>query len=99
MARSLWLRAALNAVKVSVGQRRLASVGFWQGGTPAFAMERQHIDQAGKRKVRPQQGEWKGISTDRTVLVPEPPEAIRTVGQPSIYTQRRTRAARRLPTF
>lgn len=67
------------SVKVSAGQRRLASLGFWQGGTPAFAMERQHIDEAGKRKVKPQQGEWKGISTDRTVLVPGPPEAVRTV--------------------
>ena len=67
------------SVKVCAGQRRLASMGFWQGGTPPFAMMRQHVDQTGKRKVIPRLGEWKGISTDRTVLVPGPPEAVRTV--------------------
>ena len=67
------------SVKVSAGQRRLAGMGFWQGGTPAFAMVRQHVDQTGQRKVMPRQGEWKGVSTDRTVLVPGPPEAVRTV--------------------
>lgn len=76
------------SVKVSAGQRRLAGLGFWQGGTPPFAMERQHIDPTGKRRVSPKTGEWKGISTDRAVLVPGPPEAVRTVRRAfNLYTK------------
>src|SRR5205814_3513148 len=47
------------SVKVSAGQRRLASMGFWQGGDPPFGMMRQIIDATGKLKEILAFGEWK----------------------------------------
>jgi DNA invertase Pin-like site-specific DNA recombinase len=67
------------SVKVSAGQNRLASMGFWQGGHAPFGMMRQIVDQSRNPKGFPKRGEWKSISTDRIVLKPGPPEAIRTI--------------------
>lgn len=66
-------------VKVSTGQRRLASMGFWQGGFPPFGMRRQLIDQHRNPKGVLKLGQWKTITTDRVVLVPGPPAAVATV--------------------
>ena len=67
------------SVKISDGQRRLASMGFWQGGPAPFAMARKIVDQHGTQKETVAHGQWKSISTDRVVLVPGCPQAIKTV--------------------
>ncbi len=67
------------SVKVSAGQRRLASMGFWQGGFAPFGFVRQLVSQNGEPKQILNDGEWKNINTDRVVLVPGPQEAIDTI--------------------
>jgi len=67
------------SVKVSAGQRRLASMGFWQGGPPPFGMARRIVDKDGRPKEYLGYGEWKSISTDRVVLVPGSPDEVKTV--------------------
>jgi DNA invertase Pin-like site-specific DNA recombinase len=77
------------SVKIFAGQKRLASMGFWQGGPAPFGMMRQIIDQAGTPKGTPAYGEWKSISTDRVVLVPGPPEEVATIRLAyDLYTKR-----------
>jgi DNA invertase Pin-like site-specific DNA recombinase len=67
------------SVKISDGQRRLASMGFWQGGEAPFGMAGRIVDE----KVRPKEilsaGQWKSISTDRVVLVLGSPDAVKTI--------------------
>lgn len=67
------------SVKVSAGQQRLASMGFWQGGMAPFGMLRQMVSQNGELKEILKSGEWKNITTDRVVLTPGPKEAVDTV--------------------
>ena len=67
------------AVKVSAGQRRLASMGFWQGGDAPFGLKRQLVDQNRNPKGVLKFGQWKSISTDRVVLIPGPPKAVATI--------------------
>jgi DNA invertase Pin-like site-specific DNA recombinase len=67
------------SVKVSAGQRRLASMGWWQGGNAPFGFQRMLVSQDGNRKHILKPGEWKSISTDRIVLTPGPKEAVDTI--------------------
>jgi DNA invertase Pin-like site-specific DNA recombinase len=67
------------SVKISVGQRRLAGMGFWQGGVAPFGFVRQLIGENGEPKQILSFGEWKNIITDRVVLVPGPQQAIDTI--------------------
>ena len=77
------------SVKIFAGQKRLPSMGFWQGGPAPFGMMRQIIDQAGQPKGTPAYGEWKSISTDRVVLIPGPPEEVATIRLAyDLYTKR-----------
>lgn len=77
------------SVKVSAGQRRLASMGFWQGGNAPFGMMRQLVDMNRNPKGVLKLGEWKSISTDRVLLTPGPSEAVATVKQAfELYTER-----------
>ena len=77
------------SVKVSAGQRRLASMGFWQGGNAPFGLMRQLVDANRNPKGVLGFGEWKSISTDRILLTPGPPEAAATVKLAyDLYTER-----------
>lgn len=67
------------SVKVSAGQRRLVSMGFWQGGNGPYGTQRLLVDQTGETKHILQFGEWKNIDTDRVVLRPGPKEAVETI--------------------
>jgi DNA invertase Pin-like site-specific DNA recombinase len=58
------------SVKVSAGQRLLASMGFWQGGYAPFGMMRQLVDHEKKPKGLLKDREWKSISTDRCHHLP-----------------------------
>jgi len=57
-------------VKVFAGQKRLAEMGFKQGGPPGLGLRRMLISADGKPKQLLATGERKSIATDRVILVP-----------------------------
>jgi DNA invertase Pin-like site-specific DNA recombinase len=57
-------------VKVLAGQRRLAGLGFKQGGMPGYGLQRMLISATGTPKHQLAAGERKSITTDRVILVP-----------------------------
>jgi DNA invertase Pin-like site-specific DNA recombinase len=67
------------AARVSMGQRRLASMGFWQGGRAPLGMARQLVSLSGEPKRILKSGETKDISTDRIILTPGDPSEIEIV--------------------
>ena len=56
--------------------KRLAKLGFKQGGLPGYGLRRMLISAEGKPKQILAQGDRKSIATDRVVLVPGPPEEV-----------------------
>jgi DNA invertase Pin-like site-specific DNA recombinase len=78
------------SVKVSAGQRRLVSMGFWQGGNGPFGMERLLVNEKAEPKHLLRFGEWKSIETDRIILTPGPKEAVETIKLAfDLYTKKR----------
>src|SRR6266403_1316279 len=67
------------SVKVSAGQRRLADMGWWQGGPAPFGMRRQIVGQNDELKQILQCGECKSVSTDRVILTPGLREEVETI--------------------
>jgi DNA invertase Pin-like site-specific DNA recombinase len=67
------------SVKVSQGQRRIASLGYRVAGTAGFGLRRVAIDPATSRQIPLPKGVRKGIKTDRIVLVAGPEEEGRVV--------------------
>jgi DNA invertase Pin-like site-specific DNA recombinase len=59
------------SARVAQGHRRLAAMGFHQGGTPNFGLRRILVDEQGERKEL-KNGEHKYLATDRVVLIPGP---------------------------
>lgn len=59
-------------VKVLAGQKRLARLGFKQGGLPGYGLRRMLISSAGVPKQELAAGERKSILTDRVILIPGP---------------------------
>jgi DNA invertase Pin-like site-specific DNA recombinase len=57
-------------VKVIAGQKRLAALGFKQGGTPGYGFRRLLVSGDGTPKQVLADGELKSIATDRVILVP-----------------------------
>jgi DNA invertase Pin-like site-specific DNA recombinase len=57
-------------VKVLAGLKRLAVLGFKQGGCAGYGLERMLLSPDGKPKQRLSFGERKSIATERVVLVP-----------------------------
>jgi DNA invertase Pin-like site-specific DNA recombinase len=66
-------------VKVLAGQKRLARLGFKQGGMPGYGLRRMLVSTDGIRKQELAPGERKSISTDRVLLTPGPPEELQIV--------------------
>ena len=58
--------------KVCAGQRRLANMGFHQGGLAGYGLRRMRVDKNGKPKGILNVGERKSLVTDRVILVPGP---------------------------
>src|SRR5262249_26075207 len=56
------------SAKVFLAQCRLASLGWWQGGTAPFGFVRQIVDKDDRRKQVLKPGERKSIATDRVTL-------------------------------
>jgi DNA invertase Pin-like site-specific DNA recombinase len=78
------------SVKVSAGQRRLAALGWWQGGNGPFGYQRLLVGADGKPKHILKIGEWKSISTDRISLTPGPKNAVDTIRLAyDLYTKKR----------
>ena len=66
-------------VKVLAGQRRLARLGFKQGGMPGYGLRRLLVSTDGRPKQLLAYGERKSIATDRVILVPGPIHEVQTV--------------------
>jgi DNA invertase Pin-like site-specific DNA recombinase len=67
------------STKVGSGQRRLAEMGYWQGGVPPYAMQRRIVNQNGELKEVLKFGQWKSISTERVVLTLGPQNEVETI--------------------
>ncbi|MFZ1140239.1 MAG: recombinase family protein [Candidatus Sulfotelmatobacter sp.] len=66
-------------VKVLAGQKRLAKLGFKQGGLPGYGLRRMLVSSAGTPKQELASGERKSIASDRVILVPGPEQEVQTV--------------------
>ncbi len=78
------------SVKVSTGQRRLASMGWWQVGVAPFGYRRLLVNQDRKPKHLLKFREWKSIDSDRIVLTPGPKHAVDTIRLAfDLYTKKR----------
>ncbi|MGA8270737.1 MAG: recombinase family protein [Candidatus Sulfotelmatobacter sp.] len=66
-------------VKVFAGQKRLAELGFKQGGPPGYGFRRMLVSPDGMPKQMLAKGERKSIITDRVILVPGPVEEVEQV--------------------
>src|ERR1039458_10013347 len=67
------------SVKVLAGQKRLARLGFKQGGVPGYGLRRMLVSAAGTPKQELASGERKSITTDRVILVPGPAHEVQVV--------------------
>jgi DNA invertase Pin-like site-specific DNA recombinase len=67
------------STKVFAGQCRLIALGFRQGGMAGYGLRRRLVDENRQAKADLRRGEHKSIQTDRVILVPGPPEEVRTV--------------------
>ena len=70
-------------VKVHAGLKRLAELGFKQGGRPGYGLRRMLISVDGQHKQPLGYGERKSIATDRVILVPGPAHETQVIR--SIY--------------
>jgi DNA invertase Pin-like site-specific DNA recombinase len=65
--------------KVFDGQKRLATLGFKQGGVPGYGLRRMLVDGNRRPKQQLAGGERKSIATDRVILVHGPTEEVECV--------------------
>jgi DNA invertase Pin-like site-specific DNA recombinase len=66
-------------VKILVGLKRLANLGFKQGGRPGYGLRRMLVSPTGVPKQLLAFGERKGIASDRVMLVPGPAHEVQCV--------------------
>src|SRR6202166_1679418 len=66
-------------VKVLSGLKRLARLGFKQGGCAGYGLRRMLVSAEGEPKLQLSYGERKSIATDRVILVPGPIEEVECV--------------------
>jgi DNA invertase Pin-like site-specific DNA recombinase len=66
-------------VRVLAGMKRLARLGFKQGGLPGYGLRRMLISSAGIPKQELSPGERKSITTDRVILVHGPAHEVQWV--------------------
>lgn len=67
------------SAKVQAGHRRIAALGFRNGGISGYGLRRLLVgpERTPKQILAP--GEWKNLATDRVVLVPGPAEEVECV--------------------
>src|SRR5579864_3556359 len=66
-------------VKVLAGLKRLANLGFKQGGRPGYGLRRMLVSPSGVPKQLLAFGDRKGIASDRVILVPGPAHEVQCV--------------------
>jgi DNA invertase Pin-like site-specific DNA recombinase len=66
-------------VKVLAGLKRLAQLGFKQGGCPGYGLRRMLVSATGEPKMLLAHGERRSITTDRVILVPGPAVEVECV--------------------
>ena len=66
-------------VKVLAGQKRLAMLGFKQGGLPGYGLRRMLVSPFKVPKQMLAPGERKNIATERVILVPGPDREVQCV--------------------
>jgi DNA invertase Pin-like site-specific DNA recombinase len=66
-------------VKVLAGLKRLARLGFKQGGLPGYGLRRMLVSAGKEPKQQLAHGDRKSIATDRVILVPGPIEEVERV--------------------
>jgi len=66
-------------VKVLAGQKRLAAMGFKQGGMPSYGLRRMLVSTDGRPKQCLAFGERKSLINDRVILVPGPDGEVQVV--------------------
>ena len=66
-------------VKVFAGLKRLATLGFKQGGLPGYGLRRMLVYANGEPKQILSPGERKSIASDRVILIPGPEEEVEVV--------------------
>ncbi len=66
-------------VKVFAGQKRLARLGFRQGGEAGYGLRRMLVSASGIRKQELGAGERKSLTTDRVILVLGPAREVQVV--------------------
>ena len=67
------------SAKVFSAQRRLAKMGYRQGAVAGYGLRRLLISADGEAKFLLKDGDRKGLTTDRIILVPGPAEETETV--------------------
>ena len=67
--------------RVHAGQCRIASQGFWLGGSPGLGYRRVLLDSKGAVKRVLEKGEYKQLATDRTSVTLGPRSEVRLVRQ------------------
>ena len=65
--------------KTFIGQSRLATLGFWQGGLAGIGLRRQLLDERRTPKALLEYGQQKSLQTDRVILVPGPSSEVQIV--------------------
>ncbi|SHL37404.1 Site-specific DNA recombinase [Bradyrhizobium lablabi] len=65
--------------KVFAGSCRMVRLGFKQGGSPGYGLQRVLVDQSGSMKCLLVPGERKALQTDRVILRPGRTEEVETV--------------------
>ena len=66
-------------VKVLAGQKRLAHLGFKQGGLPGYGLRRMLVSADRVPRQPLAHGERKSIATDRGILIPGPTDEVQCV--------------------
>jgi len=66
-------------VKILAGLKRLATLGFKQGGRPGYGLRRMLVSPSGVPKQLLAFGERKGIASDRVILAPGPTNEVQCV--------------------
>ena len=66
-------------VKIFNAQKKLAGLGFRQGGQPGYGLRRLLVSADGKPKQGLGPGERKSLASDRVIQIPGPPEEVQGV--------------------
>lgn len=67
------------SAKLAVVKARVAREGFWVGGPAGYGLRRRIVGADGKLGRVLERGEHKAITSERTTLVPGPPDEIETL--------------------